>query len=99
MEVIVSSEGFYPANPTFSPAEITVPTNATIVLTFENNDLNPLGKHDWFLERVGAQTDLIDQGETTEIMFKAPAPGDYAYFCAVNGHRDRGMEGVLHVTA
>lgn len=98
-EVAVSDEGFYPANPTLSPAELTVTSGANVTLRYTNNDLNPLGSHNLVIDGVGAVSPMIDQGESSETTFRAPAPGDYAYYCSVQGHRDRGMEGVLHVTA
>lgn len=98
VELRVTSEGFYPLNPTFAASESEVPTGAVVTVTYRNNDLNPLGKHDWVLEGVeGASTVQIGVGEEATARFVAPAPGEYAYFCSVPGHRDRGMEGTLTV--
>jgi len=35
--------------------------------------------------------------ETRAITFKAPAAGDYTFYCDVPGHRGRGETGVMHV--
>lgn len=93
-----SAEGLYPANPTLSPATIRVPANSTVTLTFTNNDANRIVMHNWVLEGVeGAATDNVANGESTQMNFTAPAPGEYAFFCAIGDHRSRGMEGVLTV--
>ena len=92
------SKGFYPVNPAFELDAKSVPTGAIVTVTYRNDDLNPLGKHDWTLEGVdGAKTKQAGVGEEAVARFVAPAPGEYAYFCSVPGHRERGMEGKLTV--
>ena len=44
-----------------------------------------------------AYTPLAKHGETSEVTFKAPAPGKYPYICTVPGHYVM-MKGVLTVT-
>jgi nitrite reductase (NO-forming) len=96
--VEVSVEGAYPANPTLSPAELAVKAGAHVTLRYTNNDLNPLGSHNLVIDGVGLVSQQIGQGESAEATFVAPAPGDYAYYCSLQGHREAGMEGVLHVS-
>lgn len=99
VHVLAVSNGFYPANPSYELNVSSIPANATIVLTYRDQDLNPLGKHDWTLEGVeGAQTPLVDTGQEATIEFLAPAePGEYVYYCSVPQHRGFGMEGILAV--
>ncbi len=42
-------------------------------------------------------TPLAKPGETTDVSFTAPAPGDYPYLCAFPGHYAF-MKGVMHST-
>jgi azurin len=44
-----------------------------------------------------AHTPLAKPGETVEVTFTAPAPGDYPYICTLPGHYTM-MKGVLTVT-
>lgn len=99
VDLAVRSVGFYPANPAFETSADSVPSGSTVRVTYTNEDLNPLGKHDWFLEGVSAsKTDVIGVGESAEVEFAAPSPGEYVYYCTVDGHRERGMEGTLTVS-
>lgn len=93
--------GLYPANAGFELNVSQVPTNSTVTLVLRNDDMNPLGKHDWHLLEVeGAHTDVIAVGKETTITFRAPAAaGDYLYHCHVETHEDRGMKGTLRVVA
>jgi len=98
IELHVTSTGFYPVNPAFESDTTEIPTGAVVTVTYHNEDLNPLGKHDWVLEGVeGAATAQVEVGEEAMGRFVAPAPGAYAYFCSVEGHRGAGMEGTLTI--
>jgi azurin len=44
-----------------------------------------------------AHTDMAKPGQSTEVTFDAPAPGDYPYICTFPGHYMM-MKGVLTVT-
>jgi plastocyanin len=95
----VTVEGAYPANPHFTPDELEVRSGATVTVEYTDNDLNPLGSHNWYLDGVGVVVGEVPTGQQGEGTFVAPAPGDYAFYCSLQGHREAGMEGVLHVTA
>ena len=56
--------------------------------------------HDIAIPAFGIQTPLLTAGgQNAEVMFEAGQPGEFAYYCAVSGHRQIGMEGRLIVTA
>lgn len=96
--VDVQLSGAYPVNIVYAPARIEVAAGSLVTIRFTNNDINPVPGHNWVLEGVdGAATEVIGNGETTEITFQAPAVGEYAFFCSVGNHRDVGMEGVFVV--
>lgn len=98
--VDVQLTGAYPVNIAYDPARIEVPAGSLVTLRFTNNDLNPVANHDWVLEGVDeAATEVIANGETTEITFAAPDVGEYAFYCSVGNHRSVGMEGVFVVSA
>lgn len=96
----VVSEGLYPANPHFTLNLTQIPAGATVTVTYTNNDMNPLGKHDWYLDGFDdSQTDEIETGKETTSTFAGPTePGVYTYYCTVPTHKDRGMVGQLTVT-
>ena len=97
--ITVSTTGAYPVNPGFDPTALSVPASSLVHVTFNNKDLLPV-QHNWVVEKVGAQSDTIASGEQSTFDFTAPAtPGDFAFFCSIGDHRDRGMEGILTVTA
>lgn len=94
VSVDVKLSGIYPGTIAYDPAEIKVPANSSVTVTFTNNDQNPLVSHDWVLEGVdGAATEVIANGETDNVTFLAPDVGSYKFYCSVPGHRDNGMEG------
>lgn len=97
----VEATGIYPVNPAFSPVELHVPVGAPVEVTFTNNDPNLAVVHNWVVEGVdGAQTDSIGSGEAQTVTFTAPdEAGEHAFYCSVGDHRDRGMQGTLHVMA
>jgi plastocyanin len=98
--VDVSLTGAYPVNIAYAPARIEAPSGSRVTVTFRNTDTSPTFGHDWVLEGVeGAATDVIQPGQSDTVEFDAPAPGEYAFYCSVPGHRDRGMQGTFVVAA
>lgn len=95
----VSTIGTYPVDPGFSPATLEAPAGSTITVALANADANPVTMHDWVLEghEDVASTDAVGSGESAEVTFPAPPPGEYAFYCSVGDHRARGMEGTLRV--
>jgi plastocyanin len=79
----------------FEPESLEAPAGeVTVAFT------NPAAiDHDVHIERDGeevAASDVVADGETTEASAELD-PGDYAYYCAIPGHREGGMEGTLTV--
>jgi plastocyanin len=98
--ITVASVGLYPVNPAYDPADLQVPAGAVVTVTFNNEDPNPVVSHNWVVEGIaGAASDNIGSGETVTFDFTAPLQaGEYAFYCSIGDHRDRGMEGMLSVT-
>ena len=82
----------------YDTGRIEVSQNATVTLTFSNNDMNPSVNHDWYLPHLEAQTATIAPGGSDTITFDVDLPpGEYPFWCSIGSHRDQGMEGVLVV--
>jgi plastocyanin len=98
----VATSGVYPVNPGFTPATVSVPAGALVHVTFSNEDpASAVVQHNWVVEGIaGASSDAIGNGEQSAFDFTAPTePGEFAFYCSIGDHRDRGMEGTLTVTA
>ena len=97
----VAATGAYPANPGFSPETISVPAGALVHVTFTNGDSVPVVQHNWVVEGIAdASSDTVAPGEQSTFDFTAPdEAGEFAFYCSIGDHRDRGMEGTLTVTA
>lgn len=55
-------------------------------------------QHNLYLDEFGvASEDVLQQGQEVRVVFTAGEAGTYAYYCAVPGHRQAGMEGRLIV--
>lgn len=79
----------------FDETSLDAPAGAT-TFTFDNPA--SLG-HNFCLEQDGSEvgcTDIISGGGTADLEADLE-PGEYAYYCSVDGHRDGGMEGTLTV--
>lgn len=79
----------------FSPNEFSVKANSVVTLSVTSGDRTHVFKFDdAALQGVAIG---VAGGETRAITFKAPASGDYTFYCDVPGHRGRGETGVMHV--
>jgi plastocyanin len=79
----------------FSPNEFTVNANDVITISLTSADRTHVFKFDdASLQAVAIG---VAGNETRAITFKAPATGDYTFYCDVPGHRGRGETGVMHV--
>jgi uncharacterized cupredoxin-like copper-binding protein len=72
--------------------ELPADTDVTIVLTNEG-----FLQHDLVIEDTDYKTELLDNGESAELVVNLPA-GEYTYYCSVAGHREAGMTGTLTVS-
>ena len=57
-------------------------------------------QHNFSLDEYDAHTaDVLQAGDEARVVFTADQPGTFAYYCAIPGHRQAGMEGTLIVGA
>lgn len=74
----------------FSPRELTAQVGEEVVL-----DMRVTGVHTFTIDELGVNVRLR-QG-TDSVRFTPDRPGQFEYYCAVPGHRERGMLGALTV--
>ncbi len=76
----------------FDPAQLTVVamSETSVLMTNEG-----VAAHNFTIDALGIAIDL-QPGESKQATLNA-APGNYAFYCSVPGHRDFGMEGNLTV--
>ncbi len=79
----------------------------TVVVLKDNEAIEPVGmaameaqEHGYIpqdhLDRIIAATEVAQPGETVEVTFTVPAPGEYPYICTFPGHYTL-MQGILIV--
>jgi plastocyanin len=76
----------------FDPDGLTATVGEDIAIVLSSEDL----LHDLTIDELDAHV-AADRGETEEGGFTADQPGEYTFYCSVEGHRDAGMEGTLTV--
>lgn len=54
-------------------------------------------EHDFIIDGVAHSSHLEKAGDSAMVVFVAPEPGEYTYYCSVPGHREAGMHGTLMV--
>lgn len=77
----------------FDPDELTMPADTDVTILFRNDGML---QHDFVIEDTDFATELLNGGESEEIVVNLPA-GEYVYYCSVAGHREAGMVGTLIV--
>ena len=88
IQLTVSASGFV-------PNEFDVKSGDVVTLSVTSADRTHVFKFDdASLQGVAIG---VAGNETRAITFKAPAAGDYTFYCDVPGHRGRGETGVMHV--
>ncbi len=81
------------ADLSFDPPQLTVRAGETVRLMLENPDRVP---HTFDIAELGVSVRLAP-GQSAPLEFEVEESGTYIFFCAVPGHREAGMEGVLVV--
>jgi uncharacterized cupredoxin-like copper-binding protein len=80
----------------FDPATVQLDQAGTYTFKLVNN-----GQSEHALEIEGggleSETDEIGPGDSAEVTVDLSEPGDYEFYCPVDGHKDMGMEGTLTV--
>lgn len=77
----------------FKPDVIKVKKGETVRISFRSVD----GVHDFVIDEFDARTEIIREGQTTEVSFVADKTGEFEYYCSVGNHRALGMKGTLVV--
>lgn len=88
-EIIVSGSEFK-----FSPGSISLTKGETVKITFKNTGTLP---HNLTISELGVSTKTVGGGEEDSVTVTADKTGNYTFYCGVDGHRARGMEGKLEV--
>ncbi len=74
----------------FSPKTLTVTVGEEVVL-----DIRSTGVHTFTIDELGVNV-RFGTGKAT-VRFTPDRPGQFEYYCAIPGHRERGMIGTLVV--
>jgi len=74
----------------FSPDVLTVPAGKMADVCIMNS-----GLHTFTVDELGIHQRLAPGMNT--VMFTVSEPGTFEYYCAIPGHRERGMVGTLEV--
>jgi len=90
VEIEMEADSFF-----FDSDEITVNLGDTVRITLANVDDEM--DHDFVLDELGVQSELIGPGETATIEFIADQVGEFEYYCSVGSHRQLGMVGTLTI--
>ncbi len=77
----------------YKEKELTMPADTDVTIVVHNEGML---QHDFNIEDTDFNTELLNGGESEEIVVNLPA-GEYTYYCSVAGHREAGMEGKLTV--
>lgn len=77
----------------YKPNEIRVKKGDNVKIDFVNKE----GFHNLKIDGYNVETAQINSGETASLSFAADKSGTFAFFCSVDSHREKGMEGKLIV--
>lgn len=74
----------------FNPRALKLTKDESVKITFQN-----FGTHTFTIDELGVDIPLLGTSETIE--FTPNKAGSFEYYCAVPGHREGGMFGLLEV--
>lgn len=77
----------------FEPTELSIKADTDVTIVVTNNGVL---QHDLYIENTDYKTDLLNSGDSTELVVNLPA-GQYVYYCSISGHRQAGMVGTLTI--
>jgi uncharacterized cupredoxin-like copper-binding protein len=77
----------------FDPKELSIAADTDVTISVTNDGML---QHDFVIEGTDFETDLLNGGDSQDIVVNLPA-GEYIYYCSVAGHREAGMQGTLTV--
>lgn len=88
VEIEMEAGGYY-----YTPNTIRVQEGQTVRITMNAVDM----MHDFVIDELDVQSEIIREGEKTVIVFTPDQAGEFEFYCSVNGHRAAGMVGTLIV--
>lgn len=90
VEALVREINMVSGNLFFSPKTLTLAKDQPVKITFQNT-----GTHTFTIKEMGVDVPISGSSATAE--FIPAISGTFEYYCAVSGHRERGMFGSLTV--
>jgi uncharacterized cupredoxin-like copper-binding protein len=76
----------------FRPAELTAAANTPVTVTLRSHGV---ALHNFSVDALDVSQDVLP-GYTVTFTIQGP-PGDYRFYCAIPGHAQAGMVGVLYL--
>lgn len=84
-EISIVSSNFF-----FNPQSLTLTKDQPVKITFSNS-----GTHTFTIDELSVNASL--RGSSAMVEFVPTQLGNFEYYCAVSGHRERGMFGALKI--
>lgn len=81
----------------FEPNTITASPGDKVTINLSNSG----GMHDFVIDELNVESDIIESGETDTVSFTIPqdaAGKSYEFYCSISDHRKQGMVGTLVIT-
>lgn len=79
----------------YSVESISASAGETVTVTMTSTE----GMHDFVIDELGVQSEVIQAGEETTFTIEIPEDAEvgteYAFYCSIGNHRAMGMEGTL----